>query len=341
MRTALSLAAWAVAWWLVQVVVLHRLGLDWQLAAADAGVFSGLNAVSAAAAMLLYRYYQPSGSSRFMRLIFAVVITLATCWLFEEIMRSIYGSDPAYLTFLEFSMPVRFVIAVLVIACVSLVNWMMNLLDEQKTAVMRRNESEALLREAELMKLRQQLQPHFLFNSLNSISALAGSDAGRARAMIQQLSDFLRGTLKKDEQSEVTLEEELRQLNLYLEIEKVRFSHRLNTALNVDESCMKLKLPSLLLQPLVENAIKHGLYGTTGGITITVSAWCESELLHLSVSNPFEPGMVAGAGTGFGLSSLQRRLFLLYARNDLLQVTRDNNIFTAHLVVPQRIYENR
>src|SRR6185436_1417225 len=119
----------------------------------------------------------------------------------------------------------------------------------------RKSDAEKLAREAELTGLRQQLQPHFLFNSLNSISALAGTKPEEARKMIQQLSDFLRGTLKKDDQQLVSLSEELQQLQLYLEIEKVRFGHRLRTEITNDERSLSLQLPSLLLQPIVENAI--------------------------------------------------------------------------------------
>src|SRR5690606_35869240 len=117
-----------------------------------------------------------------------------------------------------------------------------------------------LLRSAELAKLRQQLQPHFLFNSLNSISALAGSKPEEARKMVHQLSEFLRGTLHKDEQTLVPFSDELRHLQLYLDIEKVRFGNRLKTEIDTHETCLNLKLPSLILQPVVENAIKFGLY---------------------------------------------------------------------------------
>ena len=117
----------------------------------------------------------------------------------------------------------------------------------------------------------QQLQPHFLFNSLNSINALIGFKPDEARKMIHQLSDFLRGTLKKDDdQLQVTLNDELQHLNLYLEIEKVRFGHRLQTEISCDERSGSAKLPSMLLQPIVENAIKFGLYDTTGEVVVSL-----------------------------------------------------------------------
>lgn len=207
---------------------------------------------------------------------------------------------------------------------------------EQKEMDNRRTEAEKLSREAELFKLRQQLQPHFLFNSLNSISALTGSNPEKARHMIQQLSDFLRGTLRKNEQQWNTLEEELNYLELYLDIEKVRFGHRLRTEINYEQEILLLKLPALLLQPVVENAIKFGLYDTTGEVIIKISAIKEKGNLKIIVQNPFDAETSQPfKGTGFGLSSIQRRLFLLFARNDLLTTKKEGEFFTTVILVPQ------
>ncbi|HWA35738.1 MAG TPA: histidine kinase, partial [Cyclobacteriaceae bacterium] len=194
-----------------------------------------------------------------------------------------------------------------------------------------------LARDAELSNLRQQLQPHFLFNSLNSISALAGSQPTEARKMIQQLSDFLRGTIRKDDKSLVTLEEELHHLQLYLDIEKVRFGHRLNTQIDKTPDSLGMQLPSLLLQPIVENAIKFGLYDTVGEIGISIAARVENNALVIEVKNPFDPATATPQrGTGFGLSSVQRRLSLMYFRNDLLSTSQSDNIFTTTVKIPQK-----
>jgi LytS/YehU family sensor histidine kinase len=154
--------------------------------------------------------------------------------------------------------------------------------------------------------------------------------------MIQQLSDFLRGTLRKDEQQWNSLEEELKYLELYLEIEKVRFGHRLQTEINCKEDILSMKLPALLLQPVVENAIKFGLYDTTGEILIKLDATNEGNNLKIIVQNPFDPETSQPLkGTGFGLSSIQRRLFLLYARHDLLSTEKDYEKFITTILIPQ------
>jgi LytS/YehU family sensor histidine kinase len=207
---------------------------------------------------------------------------------------------------------------------------------EQKEMESRKTEAEQLSKEAELFKLRQQLQPHFLFNSLNSISALTGSNPEKARHMIQQLSDFLRGTLRKNEQQWNTLEEELKYLQLYLDIEKVRFGHRLQTEIIFKDEILLFKLPALLLQPVVENAIKFGLYDTTGEVLIKITATTQDDHLKFIVQNPFDSETSQPfKGTGFGLSSIQRRLFLLFARSDLLQTKKENEYFITTILIPQ------
>ena len=192
-----------------------------------------------------------------------------------------------------------------------------------------------LSKEAELTQLRQQLQPHFLFNSLNSINALVVSQPKKAREMVLQLSEFLRGTIRKDHQQWMNLEEELNYLKMYLEIEKVRFGHRLSVDFELAEETKSMLLPQLLIQPLLENAIKHGLYGFTGAVKITLHARKESNYLLLKITNPFDPEGASPQGTGFGLSSIERRLFLLFGRKDLLETNVENHTFSVELKIPQ------
>ena len=177
-----------------------------------------------------------------------------------------------YLNLLKQSFYIRYITGFLMIGCMSMISLLWYTLKEQQENEQRKEEAEKIAKDAELLKLRQQLQPHFLFNSLNSISALAGTQPEKARHMIQQLSDFLRGTLKKEEHQLVSLREEIHHLQLYLDIEKVRFGHRLQTVLEIDEKAADMLIPVLLLQPVVENAIKFGLYDTTEEVLIRIIA---------------------------------------------------------------------
>ena len=328
--------AWWVFWACIQTWVLHHLGLNWYTSVIDSLVSNGLLALACFAAIILYRYYQPGTSNRIYRLVFALSITILYSITFKWIITYLLGADEYYLDFLNKSMPIRSIISLLVLTFLTITNWLLYNIQEQKENEQRRNDAEQLVKEAELARLRQQLQPHFLFNSLNSISALAGTKPNEARKMIQQLSDFLRGTLKKDDQQTVSLHEEIEHLKLYLEIEKVRFGHRLQVDVNMECDNKDVSLPPLLLQPIVENAIKFGLYDTIDDITISISCHLENNYLQVQIKNPFDSDtQQANEGTGFGLSSVQRRLFLLYARNDLMTTEKKNGQFITSLKIPQ------
>ena len=136
----------------------------------------------------------------------------------------------------------------------------------------------------------------------------------------------------------LTLQEELHHLQLYLDIEKVRFGHRLSTLINTEEQSLHLLLPPLLLQPLVENAIKFGLYDTTGNVSIQITTKTENKNLVISITNPFDIETARpNQGTGFGLKSVQRRLYLLFFRNDLLQTNSNENLYTTTVIIPQKL----
>src|SRR5690606_31478419 len=139
---------------------------------------------------------------------------------------------------------------------------------DEKAESARQKATADMVREAELQKLQLQLQPHFLFNCLNSINALIIVRPEEARKMVEQLSEFLRITLRRADEHWIKLRDEWHYLQLYLEIEKIRFGHRLEVVTTFEEESLDRQMPTLLLQPLVENAIKFGLYGTTGNVTI-------------------------------------------------------------------------
>lgn len=318
----------------MQTLILHyNAGFSWTTSAKDAITTNIVLALAAAETILVMRHYQPRQSLRFVYSIaLATVCTLLINWLLNQWMED----EPVYLAFINQWGVARGVFSWLMISFISSLSWMWFTLKENEEILQRKSDAEKLAREAELTTLRQQLQPHFLFNSLNSISALAGTRPEEARKMIQQLSDFLRGTIKRDDQQMIPLADELKHLELYLEIEKVRFGHRLSTQVDKQDGVEKLKLPALLLQPLVENAIKFGLYDTTGDIVIRIKASDLNGTLMLAVENPFDPTTsMPQQGTGFGLSSIQRRLYLLFGRNDLLTTRQDGTVFISEVKIPQ------
>ncbi len=316
--------------------MLNGLGYTWQTALTD----SVLSNFELAGACVLVsntlQYYLPQRERYWYILVLSLV--LSGCWLvsIKYILPLLVADNSDYYSFLSRSWYVRFGIGFLLIGCMAMISVLWYTFEEQKTSARRKADAEKLTREAELYKLRQQLQPHFLFNSLNSINALIGNRPQEARKMVQQLSDFLRGTLKREEHQWIELQDELQHLQLYLEIEKVRFGNRLSTVFDVAEASLQLKIPAMLLQPLVENAIKFGLYDTIGETVIRISTEIKDKLLVLTVQNPYDAETSKPQqGTGFGLNSIQRRLYLLFSRQDLLAVHAGENIFTTTVKVPQ------
>jgi len=317
-------------------MLLHFFGLPWEAAAVDALLSNILLLLACLLVMIVLRYYLPRGQQYINVFALCLLLTIAWLLLSKWLLGLLLGQYEGYKLLLHNSLSIRFSLAFLLLGFITMVSilWYSQL--EQKEQEERKKDAEKLAREAELFKLRQQLQPHFLFNSLNSINALIGSRPQEARKMVQHLSDFLRGTIKKDETQWVNLKEELEYLQLYLDIEKVRFGNRLATAIDIEEITHSLKLPALLLQPIVENAIKFGLYDTIGETVIEISATKEENQLVIKVKNPFDPETSSPKqGTGFGLNSVQRRLYLLFARNDLVTTEAKDNIFITIVRIPQ------
>jgi len=315
--------------------MLKEWGFNWRISLQDAIISNALLAGAFIVISNILRFYRPQKQLYLYLLVICGAVTGLWGAVVKYGLTGIFYGHKEYVEFISRSMPIRLDIAFLVSGCAAMMSILWYNLQEQKESDQRKATAENLSKDAELYKLQQQLQPHFLFNSLNSISALSGTQPELARKMIHQLSDFLRGTLKKEDHQWVTLQEELKHLELYLEIEKVRFSHRLRTEIIADPENASYKLPVMLLQPIVENAIKFGLYDTTEAIIIRIKAIYTGHYLVITVENPFDPQTVTHSGTGFGLSSIQRRLYLLFARNDLLETSSTENIFTTTVKLPQ------
>ncbi len=329
---------WALLWIFIQWNVLLKFGITETEAIVDSYVSNILLAASCFLVFNNMKYYLPKNEKYWF--ILAISFVLSCVWLLviRSMLWYIFKNDQHYTVTLQQSSTVRFGFAFLMIGCMSTISLLWYTQKDQQRTDTQQKEIQQLAKDAELFKLRQQLQPHFLFNSLNSISALTATQPEKARHMIQQLSDFLRGTLKKDDQHKNSLKEELQYLELYLDIEKVRFGHRLNTEISVEENIQQMELPSLILQPVVENAIKFGLYDTIGEVTISITAKKVDETLVVTVQNPFDAETAQPLqGTGFGLASIKRRLFLLFARQDLLQTNTEDNYFITTIIIPQII----
>jgi hypothetical protein len=193
-------------------------------------------------------------------------------------------------------------------------------------------------KEAEIRALRYQVNPHFLFNTLNSLSSLVMTGrTGEAEAMIMNLSTFYRTSLSGDPMDDVPLSEEVRLQRLYLDIEAVRFPDRLNTEIEIPEELMQLCVPGLILQPLVENAIKYGVSKANRPVTIAISARSERGKLVLTVADDGKgPGECAEHGTGVGLANVRDRLQARFgSKAGLVTHTPQGGGFVVTLAMPE------
>ena len=194
------------------------------------------------------------------------------------------------------------------------------------------------VKDAELALLKSQFRPHFVFNSLNSISSLTITKPKNARDMIAKLSEYLRYTMQHDEESLSSWKDELSSVESFLEIEQIRYGERLEFSINGDPKCLEAKIPTLLLQPVVENAIKYGVYESTEPVLIKLDGTCNSEILEITVTNPYDQDAMPEKGNGIGLLNLKKRMALLYSRRDLVSIRDDGKRFTVEIKIPQ-IYE--
>ncbi len=239
-----------------------------------------------------------------------------------------------YQEYWRITMPYRLSIGVFIYSLFVLTYYLFESLSRLSEKNAREVRLESLVRDTELKMLRSQINPHFLFNSLNSISSLTLTDPEKARDMVIRLSDFMRYSLSRKDEQPVSFRSELENLRAYLEIEKVRFGDKLSTVERIDSNTLDVRMPVMLLQPLYENAVKHGVYESTNNVTITTEASLSDGLLGISISNNYEEGTAPVKGTATGLINVSRRLELFYGTKGNLVTKRENGIFTVKLFIP-------
>lgn len=192
-----------------------------------------------------------------------------------------------------------------------------------------------LAREAELRALKAQVDPHFLFNSLNAIASLCGSRPHDAREMAQRLADFFRLVLRLGALEKITLAEEIDLVSRYLAIEKVRFGDRLDIRIAVDDGAKQCSVPPLLLQPLVENAVRHGIASVLEGGTIDIEATLVDGTLRIRIDNPADPDRVDVRGERVGLQNARGRLNTVSDGLALLQTVETEGRFRVYMELPR------
>jgi sensor histidine kinase YesM len=216
------------------------------------------------------------------------------------------------------------------------VNYLFDAFEASRVAERSALELQVLARDAELKALRAQIEPHFLFNSLNSISALTAKNPALAREMTLRLADFFRLSMKYGALDFVTLEEELDIGRKFLEIEKVRFEGRLADHVSLEPAAGSCLIPPLVLQPLIENAVNHGIASLLKGGTIHINARCIGNSLVITIENPYDGPPGGKKKSGIGMENVRQRLQRLYGSDARLDVAAEPSSFAVTLQFPVR-----
>jgi sensor histidine kinase YesM len=315
--------------------VLHDVsGFSWVLALTDAIPSTLMLVLTVWPLTIVLNNYPTKVGIVLYAILAAVIFSSISCFATLVFLKWYGKEETLYSNWVEQTALIRYVWFGVISAWVATASALDKKAKDIQQSIKQQSNAATLLKEAELYKLRQQLQPHFLYNSLNSISALTMIEPSKAQEMIGKLSDFLRSSVKREAEDMIPVDQELNYIESYLTIESIRFGDRLKVVFD-KEYTDDAHIPPFLLQPVLENAIKFGLYGRIGEVTISVKIRWEPGMLTITISNPYDPQGQVHRGTGFGLDSINRRLYLLYARTDLLEIQKTEDIFTTTIKIPQ------
>ena len=239
----------------------------------------------------------------------------------------------------EWSNPVAAVADVLNIAFVyvvwSLIYFLVHFIENYKKEEIKNLTWEAAINEIELNKLKSQLNPHFMFNSMNSIRALVDEDPVKAKNAITQLSNILRNTLQMGKKKLISFEEELNLIKDYLDLEVTRYEERLKVEYDIHPRSAQFSVPPMMIQTLAENGIKHGISKLTKGGILKIGTEIKDDCLHIKIINSGQMNIVESTDTGFGIKNTIQRLHLLYGDKALFKIENlDDNHVIAKLLIP-------
>jgi two-component system, LytTR family, sensor histidine kinase AlgZ len=266
--------------------------------------------------------------------VIAALLWVLASWLLAWILSANFPAFRVLNTRLDPELPLVFGMGILFYLLSVAFYYVLIAVEASKAAEARVMQASVLAREAELRALKAQVNPHFLFNSLNSISALTTSDAAKAREMCILLGDFLRRTLGLGEKAAIPLEEEMSLIHAFLAVEKIRYGARLQMDETIDKAALDAQVPPLLLQPLVENAVGHGIANLVEGGWIRLAAECRNGDLLIVVENLFDPEAPPRRKSGLGLANVRQRLEARYGGRATFATSIDGSCFRVAISLP-------
>jgi len=251
------------------------------------------------------------------------------------VLNAIFSGQADYIEFLNRTVVWRSMLGGLIYLVLVLIYYLVSNNQKLQERSQQEERLKGMVREAELNMLKSQINPHFLFNSLNSIASLTMSNPEEAREMIIRLSDFLRYSLKHRENEYIPLNEELGRMKDYLAIEKVRFGEKLLYEFKISGECDTFPVPTMIFQPLFENAIRHSVYESVDPVTIKFSCVAEEGHMKAVISNDYDPAIPTRKGTGVGLQNVRQRIALAYKDKGAVQWSGNEGVFTVTILFPR------
>lgn len=320
-------------------LLYYGYGLQSRVAFADSLIFNLLFAVIGSGLWFMVRYSdlqtKTMGELAFYHLSGAAVTIFVWTMAGYLILNAIFTDDLFYHAFLKSTLSIRIVAGVMYYALLVTAYYLIINFRELREKSQREAQLTNLLKEAELNMLRSQIRPHFLFNSLNSISSLTMTNPGQAQEMVIKLSEFMRYSLNFPDTMMSTLEKELHHVELYLDIEKVRFGDRLAFEKQIHAEALEWRLPVMILQPLIENAVKYGVYESSETTKIKIDVRMDDGVLEVTIGNTYDPEGSVKKGTGTGLKNIRARLLNLYGTSSLMKINQSEIYFEVTLRIPQ------
>jgi len=260
----------------------------------------------------------------------SLVVWLALCYFWARYLQLLPEGEDAFYPALNL-LPLLVFVGIIGIVLAILGHYLISALQRSERRFL---EMEVLAREAELKSLRAQLDPHFLFNSLNSVAALIGNDTVAARQMCFLMAQFFRKSLTLSRQQSIPLSEEIALVETFLAIERVRFGERLRAQFDVADEVRSVAVPPLVLQPLVENAVHHGVAHMIEGGTVHVHASRREGFLLMVVENPCDPDRPPSRGTGMGIANVRARIETLCGQRASVDVDARETNFRVSILLP-------
>ncbi len=311
--------------------------LPWGISLVDGIIFGFLMGAFGMAIWFVVKY-NSSDEKPFAQLLtthLAAAIILSMVWVYSSaFITRILLPDPAYLTYQESHLTNRVFVGFLFYSLMATVFYLYLFYRKNRDKIDREQELKQEVREAVLRALKSQINPHFLFNSLNSIASLTLTNPEKAHEMVIALSDFMRYSLRKQHNELVALEEEINHIKLYLRIEKIRFGEKMVYSFQVEPECLNCQIPTLLLQPLFENAVKYGVYEASEQVEVSLTAKKEGDHTVLILTNNYDPEASPTKGEGIGLKNVRERLRLVYNSNNLIQIEDGEGTFKLTIYLP-------